>query len=107
MNATQWLEVLASYSLQVLAVIVVCTLLERAVAKTADRCALWSSCFMCVLLLGCAVLVLPRIHLIQPWSRLDPHLVLTVSAAQDYLGRLLLATWSLGATVSKIGRAHV
>jgi len=102
MNATQWLEVLASYSLQVLAVIVVCTLLERAVAKTADRCALWSSCFMCVLLLGCAVLVLPRIHLIQPWSRLDPHLVLTVSAAQDYLGRLLLATWSLGATVSMV-----
>ncbi len=100
MTATQWLEVVASFSLQVLVVIGACKLLERTIAKTSDRCAIWSNCFLCILLLGCAAIVLPRLHLIQPWSQLEPHTLLTVSAAQNIIGRLLLAVWCIGMAVS-------
>ena len=102
MTATQWLEVVASYSLQVLLVIAVGKLLERTIVKTSDRCAVWSNCFLCILFLGCSALVLPRLHLIQPWSQLEPHTLMTVSAAQDVVGRSLLAIWSIGASVSLI-----
>ena len=102
MSSTQWLEVVTSYSVQVFVVIAVCTLLERAVAKTADRCGIWSTCFLSILFLGCSALILPRLHLIQPWSRLEPQVIVTVSAAQNILGRLLLAVWCLGATAAGI-----
>src|SRR3954471_22636089 len=102
MTATQWLEGVASYSLQVLVVVAACTFLERAVAKTSDRCGIWSTCFLSILFLGCSALILPRLHLIQPWSQLEPHTVVTVSAAQNILGRLLLAVWCLGSSVAMI-----
>ncbi len=102
MTATQWLEVLASYSLQVLIVIAVCKLLECAVARTSDRCAVWNVCFFSVLMLGCAALLLPRLHLVQPWSRLEPGTLLTISAVQAVIGRFLLAVWCIGASVSLI-----
>jgi bla regulator protein BlaR1 len=102
MTATQWLEVVTSYSLQVLAVIAACKLIERAIAKTSDRCAIWSNCFLCILFLGCTALVLPRLHLIQPWSQLEPRTLVTVSATQDVVGRLLLAIWCIGMSVSLV-----
>jgi bla regulator protein blaR1 len=46
--------------------------------------------------------VLPRLHLIQPWSRLEPHTLVTVSAAQNVLARLLLAVWCLGMSIAVI-----
>lgn len=100
MTATQWLEVVLSYSLQVLAVVAVCKLLEVSIAKTSDRCALWSNCFLCILFLGCIGVVFPRLHLIQPWSQLEPHTLLTVSGAQNVVGRLLLAIWCIGMSVT-------
>jgi len=103
MTATQWLEVVISYSLQVLAVVAACKLIEGAIAKTSDRCAIWSHCFLCILFLGGAALVLPRLHLLQPWSQLEPHTLMTFSAAQDLIGRLLLAIWCIGMSVSVIG----
>jgi beta-lactamase regulating signal transducer with metallopeptidase domain len=102
MTANQWLEVLASYSLQVLLVIAACKLLERVVARSSDRCAIWNTCFFSVLLLGCVELFLPRLHLIQPWSRLQPQTLLTVTAAHAIVGRILLAVWCIGATISLI-----
>jgi hypothetical protein len=102
MTATQWLEILVSYSLQVLVVVMACTWLERAIARTTDRCAVWNACFLSILVLGGAALLLPRLHLIQPWSRLQPQTLLTVSAAQAAIGRLLLAVWCIGASVSLI-----
>jgi beta-lactamase regulating signal transducer with metallopeptidase domain len=109
MTATQWLEVIASYSLQVAAVVAICRLLEHTLTKTSDRCAIWSHCFLCILLLGLAAVLLPRLHLIQPWSQLEPHILVTVSTTQTITGRLLLAVWCVGATVSLfmwVWRAH-
>jgi bla regulator protein blaR1 len=102
MTASQWFEVATSYSLQVFVVIAVCTAIERIVVRTSDRCRLWSTCFVCILFLGCAALALPRLHLIQPWSQLRPQTLVSVSAAQNVLGRLLLAVWCLGASIAVI-----
>jgi beta-lactamase regulating signal transducer with metallopeptidase domain len=102
MTATQWLEVIASYSLQVLIVVAAGNWLERAVVRSSDRCAVWNTCFFSILVLGCAALLLPRLHLIQPWSQLEPHTLLTFSDALTAIGQLLLATWFVGASVSLI-----
>jgi beta-lactamase regulating signal transducer with metallopeptidase domain len=99
MTATQIVEVLASYSLQVLIVLLSGKLLERALTRSTDRCAVWNICFFSVLFLGCAALLLPRLHLFQPWSRLAPHELLTVTAVQAMLGKGLLAIWSIGASL--------
>lgn len=100
MTATQWLEVIASYSMQVGVVVVACRLLEGTLVKTSERCALWSNCFLCILFLGCAVVLLPRLHLIQPWAELEPHLKITISTSQTIVGGLLLAAWSVGTSVA-------
>jgi beta-lactamase regulating signal transducer with metallopeptidase domain len=106
MTAAQWMEVIVSYSLQVLVVISIGRVLERVVPRTGDRCAVWHTCFFCILILGCAAIVLPRLHLIQPWSRVEAQTLLTVSTAQGVIGRVLLAVWCLGASVSLIRWAH-
>ena len=102
MTAAQWLEVLVSYSVQVLAVIAACKLIERSIPRTPDRCAIWNTCFFSILILGCAAALLPRLHLLQPWSRMEPHVLLSVSTAQAVIGRMLLAIWCIGASVSLI-----
>ncbi len=102
MTTAQWLEVVTSYSLQVLVVVAACKWLEHLLAKTSDRCAIWSSCFLCILFLCCTALVLPRLHLIQPWSQLEPRTLLTVTTAQDFVGRLLLAVWCIGMSITML-----
>jgi bla regulator protein blaR1 len=102
MTAAQWLEVLVSYSVQVLIVIAACKLIERSIPRTSDRCAVWNTCFFSILILGCSAVLLPRLHLLQPWSRLQPHILLSVSTAQALIGKMLLAVWCIGASVSLI-----
>jgi beta-lactamase regulating signal transducer with metallopeptidase domain len=102
MTAAQWLEVLASYSLQVLIVIGACKMIQRVIVRTSDRCSVWNTCFFSIIALGCAALLLPRLHLIQPWSRLQPRTLLAASSTQDVVGSLLLAIWCIGATVSLV-----
>jgi bla regulator protein blaR1 len=102
MTAAQWLEVLVSYSVQVLIVIAACKLIDRSIPRTPDRCAIWNTCFFSILILGLSAVLLPRLHLLQPWSRLQPHTLLSVSTAQAVVGKLLLAVWCIGASVSLI-----
>lgn len=102
MTAPQWLETIISYSLQVLVVIGFCHVVERVVAQTADRCAVWSMGFFSVLALGCAAVFLPRLHLFQPWSQFEPNTLITVSAAETIIGQFLFAVWCIGATVSLV-----
>lgn len=109
MTATQSLEVLASYSLQVLVVIIAGKCLERSLAHMSDRCAVWNTCFFSILMLGGAAVLLPRLHLIQPWSQLRPQALLTVTATQAVVGKLLLAIWCIGASLAIlkwIARGH-
>jgi beta-lactamase regulating signal transducer with metallopeptidase domain len=98
-NTTQLLEVLVSFSLQVLAITTTGMILERTMRRSADRCAIWSMCFCSILFLAAAGLLLPRLHFFQPWSSLTPHELLTVTAVQTLIGKDLLALWGLGATV--------
>jgi beta-lactamase regulating signal transducer with metallopeptidase domain len=110
LTATQWLEVLFSFSVQVVVVVAVCQLLERAMVHSADRTSIWNTCLFFIPLLFVAALVLPRLHLFQPWSQLQPQTVLSVSTAQTVIGKSLLAVWCMGTCVSIIkwiGRAYL
>lgn len=98
MTPTQILEVVASFSLQVLIVLAVGKLLEGKVRRSVDRCAVWTACFYSVLLLGCAALFLPRLHLVQPWASLGASELLAVASAQNLIGRAVIAIWSVGAS---------
>ena len=67
-------------------------------------------CFFSVLLLGCAALLLPRLHLIQPWSRLPPQTLLSITAAESIIGKSLVAVWCIGASVAVLQwilRGHI
>src|SRR4029079_3601815 len=65
-------------------------------------CALWNTCFICLLTLACSAAFLPRLHLFQPWSRVEPQALVSVAGAPTVVGRLLLAVWCIGATVSLV-----
>lgn len=96
MTTAQWIEVLLSFSLQVLIVIAAGSLLERWVGRNADRAAVWNTCFLAVLLLGVGAVLLPRMHLFHPWLLTDSQTILTANAAQTALGVVVLAIWCLG-----------
>lgn len=81
-----------------LIVLAVAKLLEGKVRRSSDRCAIWTVCFYSILLLGCAALFLPRLHVVQPWAALDARELLTVASAQSLIGRALIAIWSIGAS---------
>lgn len=102
MTASQWLEVLISFSVQVAILITVCTILERVVVQTSDRCTVWNTFFLSVLLLGVGAILLPRLHLIHPWTHLEPQSVLAVSATQSAIGSLVLFIWCIGAFLSLV-----
>jgi beta-lactamase regulating signal transducer with metallopeptidase domain len=100
MTGTQWLEVLVTFSCQVLVVIVASHLLERVVFKSADRCAIWNTCFLSILFLACAGLMLPRLHLVRPWGFADPSTLLAVAKVELIAAKTLFAIWSGGAFIA-------
>jgi beta-lactamase regulating signal transducer with metallopeptidase domain len=102
MTATQCLEVVLSYSLQVLIVVLVGCWLERRIRNPSDRCLVWNCCFVVILLLGLSSVLMPRFRIIQLSSYLDPHDLLTISAMQGTIGRLVLVVWGIGAAAATI-----
>lgn len=100
MTATQWFEILATYSFHVLILVAVCKLLERALASPADRSAIWNTAFLCVLVLGGAYVLLPRLRLIQFWSGFEPNALLTIGTTQVIVAKSLFVVWCVGVAVS-------
>jgi beta-lactamase regulating signal transducer with metallopeptidase domain len=102
MTGSQWLEVLLSFSCQVLVLILVSHYLERVVFRPADRCAVWSTCFLGILFLACSGLLLPRLHLVRPWAFAEPETLMSVGEAEILAARLLLALWGIGAFLAML-----
>jgi beta-lactamase regulating signal transducer with metallopeptidase domain len=100
MTATQALETLSSFSLQIFVVILATTLVDRTVDKPADRCVLWSTCFSSILFLAVTSLLLPRLHVYQPWRSLESQTLTSVAAMQATIAEFLLTVWAFGAAVS-------
>jgi beta-lactamase regulating signal transducer with metallopeptidase domain len=100
MTATQWLEVFLSFSLQVLIVVGATSLLERALGRSADQCSIWNTCFLSVLFLAGAAILLPRLHLASPWDLAEPKTLLSVAAHEAFIAKILLTVWALGAFAS-------
>jgi beta-lactamase regulating signal transducer with metallopeptidase domain len=99
MTATQWGEVLTSFSLQVLVLMAIGILLERIAVRPIERCAVWSGCFLSTIVLACTAVTFPRFHLFEPWSMLEPGHHVSAIEVQSDVGRLLLWIWCVGALI--------
>jgi len=100
MTGTQWLEVLLSFSCQVLILILATHAFERAVLRPADRCAVWNTCFLAILFLTCTGLLLPRLHVVRPWASAEPTMLMSVASVQGLAAKALLGIWCGGAIIS-------
>ncbi len=99
MNSLQWLQFMLSYFLQASLVIGVAWALERWTHAAEAKTRIWTGCFVSLLGLLAAGLLLPRLHWLHPWSRLGPKELLTIANAEHVLGRSLLAIWLCGSCV--------
>lgn len=98
MTATQWLEMLLSFSLQVFVVTLASSALERWLVRPSDRCSIWSTCFVSILVLGGAGLLLPRLHLLRPWVFAEPETLIAAAAVERRIAEALVSVWCIGAT---------
>jgi beta-lactamase regulating signal transducer with metallopeptidase domain len=99
MSSLQWLQFTLSYALQATFVLCMAWALERWSQASETKTRVWTGCFVSLLGLLTAGLLLPRLHWVQPWSQLSPKSLLTVTTVQDVLGRSLMAVWILGSSI--------
>ncbi len=99
MNALQWFQFLLSYLLQATLVIALAWLLEHRTRAAVTKTRIWAGCFVSLLGLLAAGLLLPHLEWLHPWSRLGPSELLSAANAEFVLGRGLLAIWLLGCCV--------
>jgi bla regulator protein BlaR1 len=98
-NSLQWCEFMASYVFQASIVVGVVWGLERWTDASQLKTRIWSGCYVSLLLLFVAGLVLPRLQCFHPWSNLQPTELLLVANTENVLGQSLLAIWALGSSV--------
>jgi beta-lactamase regulating signal transducer with metallopeptidase domain len=99
MNALQWFQFLLSYLLQATLVIALAWLLEHRTQAAVTKTRIWTGCFVSLLGLLVAGILLPHIEWVHPWSRLGPSELLSAANAEFLVGRGLLAIWLLGCCV--------
>jgi beta-lactamase regulating signal transducer with metallopeptidase domain len=99
MTATQWLEMLFSSSLQIAVLVGVCLLLDRVVSNPADKSRLWNVCFLCMLFLVIAGLMLPKLRIFQPWQYAEPLTLISAANVELLAAKVLFAVWCAGAVV--------
>ncbi len=99
MNGPEWLQLLLSYGVQATLVISITWLLDLWSHSSQMKSRIWTACFLSLIGLLAAGLLLPRLQLLHPWSELEPGELLYVANAQFVIGRALLAIWLLGVAV--------
>jgi beta-lactamase regulating signal transducer with metallopeptidase domain len=100
MTPAEWLQFLLSYSVQAALVIGVAFGLDQWShrASTAQS-RVWTACYVTLLGVLAAGLLLPRMVWLHPWSEISPSGMLIAAEVENVLGKLILATWLLGAGV--------
>lgn len=103
MTAPQFLELAVSLSLQAALVIVLtqalCRLSRHSVVV---QCRLWTCCYVLLLLIVVAGLLLPHWRPVRPWSELSPAAIVGVASFETQVGRMAFLIWAAGAAVSAV-----
>ncbi len=99
MNSVQWFQFIMSYAIQVSLVIGFAWGFERWTRPSQAKNRIWTACYISLLGLFAAGLVLPRLEFLHPWSTLQNQELLFVTSTENSLGILLLAIWVLGTSV--------
>ncbi|QDV48392.1 M56 family metallopeptidase [Gimesia fumaroli] len=100
MTSTQFLELAVSLSVQVALVIIVAHWLGRLVNSERMQCRLWTVCYVVLLSLIGAALLLPHPRLFQPWDSIGAQHTTTLVTIEMQLGQILFFVWLAGASVS-------
>ena len=101
MTPTQFLELAVSLAIQAALVVLLTHWLGGSLAHSElARCRLWTGCFLVLLLLMLAGLLLPHPRLVQPWMDLDSRTGANLARMQMGLGQVLFVVWLLGATIA-------
>ena len=100
MTATQFLELIASVSLQAVAVVAATYWIGRNTDNERTRCRLWTVCYSLLLLLVVNAAVLPHVRLLQPIRPLTRPLAAEIVSLELQLGAILFWGWILGAAGS-------
>lgn len=96
MTATQFLELIASVSLQAVVVVAATYWLGRVTDSERMRCRLWTVCYSLLLLLVVNAAVLPHVRLLQPMRPLTRPLAAEIVSLELQLGQVLFWGWILG-----------
>jgi len=100
MTCTQLLEAFLTLTVQISVVVLVGGLLDRSLTRSAQKCAIWNTCYVCILGLIAVALLLPRLHLVRLWDMCDPTTLLQVAAVEKIICSTLLSIWATGTAVS-------
>lgn len=100
MTATQFLELLASVSLQAVVVVAATYWIGRFTDNERTRCRLWTVCYSLLLLLIMNAAVLPHVRLLHPMRPLTRPLAAEIVSLELQLGQVLFWGWILGAVGS-------
>ncbi len=99
MTAPQFLQWFASYSLQAAMVIGFAVGLDRWSAAATTKSRVWTACFLSLLGLLAAGLLLPHAQWSAPWASAPKTAVLAAVEAQQDIGALVLRVWLFGVGV--------
>jgi beta-lactamase regulating signal transducer with metallopeptidase domain len=100
MNSGQFLELLISLSIQAAIVVLLTSLACRLARSPAVHCQLWNLCYVLLLTLTGAALLLPHVRLLRPWRAVAVGTVERLAVIESSLGQLALWTWGIGALAS-------
>lgn len=99
MSAIQFLQWIASYAIQAALVIGVAAGLERWSSASTTKSRVWTACFVSLLGLLAAGLLLPHPQLSSPWATASSATVLAAAGAEKEIGTLVLWVWLFGVVV--------
>jgi len=100
MNATPFLEILLSVSVQAAVIVVLTQVLCRLTGNARTRCRLWTTTYILLLGLAAAAVALPHYRMFHPWQNLSEQATIGLALSVRSIGRLVLGIWLAGVTVS-------
>jgi beta-lactamase regulating signal transducer with metallopeptidase domain len=100
MSAPEFLELVVSLSLQVAIVVALAHWVGRFTASEGTQCRVWTACYVLVLGLLAAAILLPHPRLFRPWAEMDARTVAHVATLETRAGNTLFFAWTTGASIS-------